>query len=273
MNPADFIAEFREEAAEKLDLIATQLLRFERDSSSLHAVREMFLAAHTIKGGASMLRLANIQELAHALEDMLASLRDYGRTLDTSSADLLFQTIDRLRALVMSASAADMGTEADPAQLEFAERLRVASRTAEPVPAPAAAPPAPASTADGQRRALVVDDSATVRELHAHLLSQLGYLVDCVAEGDQALSRALRVPYRLVVAGLELAGLSGFDLTRSLRATDAYTDVPIVLVSADADGERCQRAVDAGAQALLRKASLAEQRLTQTLVELGAAAE
>lgn len=273
MNPADFLAEFRDEAAEKLDLIANQLLRLERDSSSQQAVREMFLAAHTIKGGASMLRLANIQELAHALEDVLASLRDQARALDTSSADLLFQTIDRLRALVVSASAADMGTEADPALLEFAERLRVAARSTEAAPAPAAEAPVAAPTAGAQPRALVVDDSATVRELHAHLLSQLGYVVDCAAAGDQALSRALRVPYRLVVAGLELAGLSGFDLTRSLRAIDGYAGVPIVLVSADADGERCQRAVDAGAQALLRKASLAEQQLTQTLVELGATVE
>ena len=81
MNPADFLAEFCEDAAEKLDLIANRLLRLERDSSSLQAVREMFLAAHTIKGGAAMLRLTDVEALAHALEDLLSSFRDGQRTV------------------------------------------------------------------------------------------------------------------------------------------------------------------------------------------------
>lgn len=282
MNPADFLVEFREEAAEKLDAIASQLLLLEREPTNLQAVREMFLAAHTVKGGASMLRLADIQELAHALEDVLAGLRDQARTLDPATADLLFQTVDRLRALVLSASSATMAAEADPQVLHFIERVRAGACSADP-PAQGRveerapdvrAVPTPAedlAAAGGQHRALVVDDSATVRELHAYLLRQLGYVVDCVAEGDRALAHALRAPYALVVAGLELGGLSGLDLTRSLRSSPGYAAVPIILVSARADAERCRRAVDAGAQALLRKASYAEEQLTRMLAELGGA--
>ena len=122
MNPTEFIAEFREEAGEKLDAIASQLLRLEREPSNTQAVREMFLAAHTIKGGASMLRLTHIQELAHGLEDVLAGFRDHGRTLDRLTADRLFQTIDRLRALVQSAS--PRAACGSPAQAWVRGRLR-----------------------------------------------------------------------------------------------------------------------------------------------------
>ncbi len=72
MDITEFLYEFQLEAAEKLDLIASQLLQLERDSTNLQPVREMFLAAHTIKGGAPMLRLSGVQALAHALEDLLS---------------------------------------------------------------------------------------------------------------------------------------------------------------------------------------------------------
>jgi chemotaxis protein histidine kinase CheA len=279
MNPAEFITEFREEAGEKLDAIASHLLRLEREPSNPQAVREMFLAAHTVKGGASMLRLTAIQELAHGLEDVLASFRDQGRTLDRLTADRLFQTIDRLRALVQSASPAAVGAEVEPELQEFVDQLRAEARSAEasaaPVEQPGPAELLPAGThtegASAQprpRRALVVDGSATVRELHAHLLRTVGYEVDCVADGDQALSRALRAGYELVVAGLELDGLSGFELTRSLRLSPGYAGVPIILVTADVDAERCQLAVQAGAQTLLRKCGYADEQLTRALAEL-----
>ena len=72
----EFLSEFQLEAGEKLDTIASQLLRLERDATNPQPVREMFLAAHTIKGGAAMLRLTDVEALAHALEEVLSSFRD-----------------------------------------------------------------------------------------------------------------------------------------------------------------------------------------------------
>ena len=67
MDLTEFLGEFQLEAGEKLDLMASQLLRLERDVTNPLPVRELFLAAHTIKGGAAMLRLTDVQVLAHAI--------------------------------------------------------------------------------------------------------------------------------------------------------------------------------------------------------------
>src|SRR5690348_14502817 len=120
MELTEFLGEFQLEAGEKLDTIASQLLRLERDASNPNPIREMFLAAHTIKGGAAMMRLTNVEALAHALEDLLSSIRDQQRTFDSSCADVLFRTIDRLRALVASANAESVGEELDESVLDFA---------------------------------------------------------------------------------------------------------------------------------------------------------
>src|SRR5690242_17893912 len=160
MDLIEFLNEFQPEAGEKLDLIASQLLRLERDNTDLQPVREMFLAAHTIKGGAAMMRLTEVEALAHAVEDLLSAIRDQQQPMDAAAADLLFQAIDRLRALIADASAASVGAEPDADLLAFAAGLRSG----------AAAPP----VQKGPRRALVVDDSATVRALHKMLLGDAG---------------------------------------------------------------------------------------------------
>ncbi|HEY3060227.1 MAG TPA: response regulator [Chloroflexota bacterium] len=256
MNPIDFLDEFQAEAAEKLDIIAAQLLRLERDATNPQPVREMFLAAHTIKGGAAMLRLTAVETLAHALEDLLSVFRDQERMLDGGTADLLFQTIDQLRALIAAADPEAVGAEVDAAIETFAARLRSGATEA---------PAAPASTAPLAPRALVVDDSATVRELHALVLESAGFEVVQVDNGDAALARARAEAFAVVVAGIELRGLRGFELVRALRTLPGYAEVPLILMSADADAERERRSLEAGASALLRKTSLDDEQLTSAL--------
>jgi chemotaxis protein histidine kinase CheA len=263
----EFLGEFQAEAGEKLDVIASQLLRLERDPANPQPVREMFLAAHTIKGGAAMLRLTDVEALAHALEDLLTSFRERERTLDAATADMLFQSIDQLRHLISIASAEAIGAEADPRMAAFAERLRAAA-TGTPVE-PVVEPPAAASSE--APRALVVDDSATVRALHTLLLEQAGYAVESVDNGQAGLERALQTPFALVVSGLRTRGLDGFALASALRAQAGYRAVPIVLMSADADAALAQRGLAAGASVLLRKSGLHDERLTAALAGLNAA--
>ncbi len=263
MDLTEFLGEFQLEAGEKLDLMASELLKLERDTANSQPVRELFLAAHTIKGGAAMLRLTDVQTLAHAVEDLLSSFRDQERTLDHSTADLLFQSIDRLRALITGASAASMGAESDPRIISFAAQLRANARGEAQLTRVSAVDGTP-----GAPTALLVDDSATVRELHRMLLEDAGFAVEACEDGQVALSRALNEAFDVVVSGLNTAGLNGFDLCSALRANPAYRNVAIVLTSADPDPESARRAAECGARALVRKGTLHDERLSEVLGEI-----
>jgi chemotaxis protein histidine kinase CheA len=252
VNPAEFLDEFQAEASEKLDIINTQLLRLERDASNPQPVREMFLAAHTVKGGAAMLRLTAVEALAHALEDLLSAFRDEQRTLDSATADLLFQSIDQLRELIASTTPDAVGAELDPRIGALAQRLRLGGSSS--------------THAQPTARALVVDDSATVRELHGMLLQRAGFEVEMLDAGDLAATRARHQVFAVVVAGLELRGLSGFELCAALRRMPAYAEARIILMSADADATRAEQARQSGATALVRKASFHDEQLTSALV-------
>ena len=259
MDLTEFLAEFQLEAGEKLDTIASQLLRLERNNSDPHPIREMFLAAHTIKGGAAMMRLTEVETLAHALEDLLSSFRDQHRTLDAAGADLLFQAIDRLRALITQATPQSVGVEPDQDVLAFVNRLQGGAEQRLQVP----------EAAPIVRRALVVDGSATVRELHRMVLQDAGYEVETCDDGQMALSRATTESFGLVVAGLQNDTLGGFELCSALRQQAATSGTRVILTSVDAGSRLARKASDSGAVALVRKGSLRDIALTNVVRDLG----
>jgi chemotaxis protein histidine kinase CheA len=239
MDITEFLNEFQLEAGEKLDLIASQLLQLERDTTNPQPVREMFLAAHTIKGGAAMMRLTEVEALAHALEDLLSKIRDQQRAVNAATADLLFQAIDRLRALISVASVESVGVEPDAELTAFANQLRAGLSEGAPRRSP--------------RRALIIEPSPTVRELERMLAEDAGYEVETCAEIG-----SFAADFAVVVAPLSC----GLELCASPSNT------AVVLMTANPDAALTEKATAAGARALVRKGSLADSDLARVLREL-----
>ena len=221
IDPIAFLAEFRAEVTEYLNTLDEQLLRLERDPVDTQPVRAMFLAAHSIKGGAAMLGLVELRELSHALEDVLGVLRDDRRPLEHTMADVLFRGVDRLRVLVADAD----GTPhpSTPETLAIVAELAACMGTLTPHNPIAAGAP----------RVLLVEDSPSVRQVETFLLQDAGFVVDAAEAGNEALERAHQVQYVLVVAGVETRELRGPDLVVALRAGTSGPPVPVLLTTTD----------------------------------------
>jgi len=99
----DLIEPFVAETNDFLQLIETNLLGMEQASVSQRetAVKEIFRAAHSIKGSAAMMSFNNLSAAAHILEDCLAILRDYAdlSNLESDPLTILLQAVDYLRTL------------------------------------------------------------------------------------------------------------------------------------------------------------------------------
>ena len=80
-----------------------------------------------------------------------------------------------------------------------------------------------------QRRILIVDDDATVREILARYLVREGYDVDRAGDGEAALERTETHPPDLILLDLMLPGISGLDVCRRVRRN---TGVPIIMLTA-----------------------------------------
>jgi DNA-binding response OmpR family regulator len=100
---------------------------------------------------------------------------------------------------------------------------------------------------------LVVDDSATYREALRAAFEQAGYAVLTASSGEEGLRvAAASRPHALVVDGI-MPGLDGSTVIRKIRMDPALRRTPCVLLTAsDEDGEELH-ALEAGADAFVRK--------------------
>src|ERR1017187_9492590 len=99
---------FRTETLGRLDQMDTALLAVEAGEAGAESVDSLFRNAHTIKGSAGMVGFDDIRILAHAVEDILASVRETGVFPSELAAPLLRATAV-LRAQVTGAEASADG--------------------------------------------------------------------------------------------------------------------------------------------------------------------
>ncbi len=145
LTESDFQRLFAAEAEGRLDTLVDQLLVLEKNGASAELVASLFREAHTIKGGAAVVGLANVARVAHALEDLLEDVRSNRRRVDAALIDAVLGGVDAIRTLIPTALA---GEEHDQLAADAEQRLRLAvganAEAAPPeAPAPVAAEPAP----------------------------------------------------------------------------------------------------------------------------------
>ncbi len=100
---AEFNAElteiFREEATTRLDQMDKALLAMESGNADAETIDSLFRNAHTIKGSAGMLGFEDVRSLGHAVEDILASVREEG-VFPPELAEPLMRATAGLRAQI-----------------------------------------------------------------------------------------------------------------------------------------------------------------------------
>ncbi|MBF5044346.1 chemotaxis protein CheA [Aggregicoccus sp. 17bor-14] len=90
---------FHAEAGELLDALEQGLLALEATPDAPELLERIFGSAHSLKGGAAMVGLGAISELAHHLEDLLERLRRRTLSMSRELGTLLLQGHDALRVL------------------------------------------------------------------------------------------------------------------------------------------------------------------------------
>jgi DNA-binding response OmpR family regulator len=106
----------------------------------------------------------------------------------------------------------------------------------EAVPSPGTAP-----------RILVADDDADLLRFIRLTLTRVGYEVMEARDGRQAIELALAQPPDLAVLDVMMPEYDGCEVTRRLRAEPSTRDVPVILLSARAQGDDVARGMAAGA--------------------------
>ncbi len=118
----------------------------------------------------------------------------------------------------------------------------------------------------GTFRALVVEDSSSVRRLFCELLRERNYEVVAVESAEEGLAAQQTKPFALMLVDWTLPGMSGLDLCRAVRERDGGDEVVILVVTGRNRAEDLQAVLDAGASDYLSKPIDAEILGTRLLI-------
>ena len=104
----------------------------------------------------------------------------------------------------------------------------------------------PASGSDAAaKRILVADDERSLRELLAIVLRREGYEVQLAESGEAALAALKRGPLDLLISDIKMPDMSGVEVLRAAKATDA--SLPAIMMTAYASTETAVEAMRLGA--------------------------
>jgi two-component system NtrC family sensor kinase len=114
---------------------------------------------------------------------------------------------------------------------------------------------------------LIIDDSITFREALRQAFSDAGYSVVVAASGEEGLRLAASRHLSAIVVDGMLPGMDGAAVIRHVRLDAALRRVPCLLLTASEDRGAELRALDAGADAFVRK----DEDIEVVLAKLAAA--
>lgn len=96
-------------------------------------------------------------------------------------------------------------------------------------------------------KVLVVDDFSTMRRIVKNLLKQNGYTnIEEAEDGEQAYSKLQNGGFGFVVSDWNMPNMDGLELLKKVRSDPALKDLPILMVTAEAEKDKVITAIQAG---------------------------
>jgi len=103
-------------------------------------------------------------------------------------------------------------------------------------------------------RALVIDDSRTVRAIIGKILRDEGLDVIEAANGREGLEQLRASPdVELILVDWNMPEMNGLDFIRAVRAERAHDSIRIMMVTTETEQTQVMRALEAGANEYVMK--------------------
>lgn len=108
---------------------------------------------------------------------------------------------------------------------------------------------------------MIVDDSASIRQVVNLTLRKVGYDVIEAVDGQDALKKLANVKVNLLICDVNMPNMDGISLVRSLKAMPDYKYVPVIMLTTESQEAKKQEGRAAGARAWVVKPFKPEQML------------
>lgn len=100
---------------------------------------------------------------------------------------------------------------------------------------------------------LIVDDSASMRQLVSFALKSAGYDVTAAVHGKDAMEKLKTTKFDMVVTDLNMPEMDGIELIKNARSNATSRFTPIVMLTTESQESRKQEGKQAGASGWIVK--------------------
>lgn len=103
-------------------------------------------------------------------------------------------------------------------------------------------------------RALIVDDSKTMRSIISRTIRELGFEILEAGNGNEGLEQLQRGgPVELTLVDWNMPEMNGLQFVEAVRTKSAYSAMKMMMITTAADESNITRALEAGADEYLMK--------------------
>lgn len=108
---------------------------------------------------------------------------------------------------------------------------------------------------------MIVDDSASMRQVVGIALKGAGYAVIEGRDGKDALTKLSGQKVHLIISDVNMPNMDGISFVKAVKQIPAYKFTPIIMLTTESDVSKMQEGKAAGARAWVVKPFQPEQML------------
>lgn len=228
MNPAtadtedEDLREFYNEALDLLDEAEACLLQIEKKAPLKDRFDAIFRSFHSIKGGAGMLGISDLQDHTHTLETFFSQFRDKD-SISAKDVTYLLEGIDKTRSLI---TGTDTGGSAAPAH----EEVEADTDTTASVDIQVQTGPDESLNLNADESMVyIVDDEPLVAEMMEDVVAQTGFQTKVFHKAADLISELASQKPDLVISDMAMPEMNGLEMLKKINSIDP--NLPVIFVS------------------------------------------
>lgn len=109
---------------------------------------------------------------------------------------------------------------------------------------------------------LVVDDSASIRQVVGIALKGAGYEVIEACDGQDALTKLDGTKINLIISDVNMPNMDGIAFLKEVKAHPTYKFTPVIMLTTESQEDKKKEGQDAGAKAWVVKPFKPEQMIS-----------
>lgn len=244
----DLVEAFKLESLEALELAEDLFLEIEKNGGTSTHFDKIFRVFHSLKGGASMFEMLEIQNAFHALENKFTLFKSADR-MPAEDLALFLKSIDYCRQLFEGVkkaapiglfgpgkdSAVEGSDEASPLSQQLKVNPEVSSQKLDAI----------------KFTACLVDDEVELLELMQTLLEDVGFIVHTFSKPKEAVDQIVKIKPDVILCDMAMPEMTGLEFHKEIIKQNLNS--PILFISGHLNKSLLIEIVNQGGDGVIEK--------------------